>query len=292
MTIRHYQIFAAVCGEMNMTAAAGHLNMTQPAVSQTIAELEEYYGVRLFERLSRKLYLTGAGEKLLGYARHILRMNADAEGEMRTLNRSAALRLGVSVTVGTYVLPGLAAAYREKAPWVTLRVTEDNTAQIEKMIMEDRLDLGFVEGEVTLRDIVTRPFREDGMTLICGRDHPFAKRKSVEPRELEGENFILREEGSGTRKSFEDVMREHALRWSSTWTCNNADTIKMAVARGLGISVISRLAVQKELDAGELAGVDIEGLRFTRLFQFIYHKDKYHTEAMRDFMDFCCGVCG
>ncbi|AOT72319.1 LysR family transcriptional regulator [Geosporobacter ferrireducens] len=287
MTLRHFQIFVTVCDAMNMTAAANTLFMSQPAVSQAISELEAHYDVRLFERLSRKLYLTQAGEKLLGYARHIIRMNRDAEGEMRALSKNGSIRIGASVTIGACVLPKLIRSFKGEITSVAVEVTEGNTAQIEQLIICDKLDLGLVEGEVTLPDIISKPFSEDTLVLICGKNHPFSRRVFIEPQELEGENFILREEGSGTRKTFEDAMSENALTWTSTWTCSNADTIKMAVAEGLGVSVISERAVCREIESGILHSVKINGLFLKRRFKLVYHKNKYLTEAMKCFIRFC-----
>lgn len=287
MTLRHYQIFVAVCDEMNMTAAARILFISQSAVSQAISEMEIYYDVRLFERLSRKLYLTQAGEKLLSYARHIIGVNREAESEMRSLNKNSTLRIGASVTIGACVLPKLAADFKREVPRLAVEVTEDNTAQIEQLIMSDKLDLALVEGDVGLSDIVSRPFTEDVLVLICGKSHPLAKRSSIEPYELETEDFILREVGSGTRKTFENVMNENSLTWKTTWTCNNADTIKMAVTQGLGVSVISQRAVCREIETGILCKVEINNIIFKRRFKLIYHKNKYLTEAMKNFIDFC-----
>lgn len=287
LTLRHFQIFVTVCDKMNMTAAAGVLFMSQSAVSQAIGELESYYDIRLFERLSRKLYLTQAGEKLLGYARHIIRMNMDVENEMRVISRNGAVRVGASVTIGACVLPKLAASFLKGMPGSTVEVIEDNTAKIEQLILNDKLDLGLVEGEVSSPDIINKSFAEDMLVLVCGKNHPFAKRSSVESRELETENFILREVGSGTRKTFEDVMSENALTWRTAWTCNNVDTIKAAVAEELGVSVISKLAIGREVESGLLCSVNINGLSFKRRFKLIYHKNKYLTETMKKFIDFC-----
>ncbi len=292
MTLRHYQIFVTVCDTMNMTQAAGALYMSQSAVSQAVAELEAHYGVRLFERLSRRLYLTGAGEKLLGYARHIIRMNVEAEREMRSWNDSGVLRVGASVTIGACVLPALAARFQHSHPGASLEVTEDNTERIERLLTDDKLDLGLVEGEVALPDIVKTPFAEDDLVLICGRNHPFFGRSSVAPCELAGENFILREVGSGTRRTFEAAMAENGLSWKASWTCNNADTIKAAVAQGLGVSVISRRAVEQEIALGLIRAVAVDALRFTRWFKIIHHKNKYLTEAMRAFTAFCLSEGG
>lgn len=287
MTLRHFKIFVTVCDTMNMTAAAESLYMSQSAVSQAIAELEKYYDVRLFERLSRKLYLTQAGEKLLSYARHMLRMNMDIEKNMRELHENSTIRLGASVTVGATVLPGIVSAYKKISPKTEIEVFEDNTEQIERRLLEDKTDIGFVEGETTSQDILSTPFMDDELVLICGKNHRFADMSVIQPQELEKEDFIIREQGSGTRKTFENVMTAHGLTWNVTWTCNNADTIKAAVIEGLGVSVISKRAVTKEVNSGELFMKVIEGIRFDRKFKIVYHKNKYLTEQMKKFIELC-----
>lgn len=287
MTLRHFKIFVTVCDTMNMTSAAESLFISQSAISQAVAELEKYYDVRLFERLSRKLYLTQAGEKLLHYARHMIRMNAEIERDMKTLQQSGFIRLGASVTVSATILPPLVAAFKQTNPETEIEVFEDNTEQIEKRLLSDQTDLGLVEGETASRDILNIPFMEDELVLVCGSGHRFAGMSVIQPQELEKEAFIIREKGSGTRKTFEEVMTAHELSWRAAWTCNNADTIKAAVIAGLGVSVISKRAVVKEAELGELAIRSIEGLRFDRKFKIVYHKNKYLTVPMRIFMDLC-----
>lgn len=284
MTLRHYKIFVTVCDTMNMTSAAELLFMSQSAVSQAIAELENHYGVRLFERLSRKLYLTQAGQKLLGYARHMIRMNTEVENDMKALHQNGTVRIGASVTVGACVLPGLVADYKKTNPQTDVKVIEDNTARIEDMILQDKIDLGLVEGETASPDVLNRPFMDDELVLICSAGHRFAACSSVAPKELEQEDFIVRETGSGTRKTFEDRMAEHDLTWRAAWTCNNTDTIKNAVSAGLGISVISKRAVVNEVRTGLLCEKRVKGIEFKRQFKVIYHKNKYITEPMKQFM--------
>lgn len=287
MTFRHFQIYIAVCDKLNMTAAANELYMSQPAVSQAIAEMEAHYQVRLFERLSKKLYLTRGGEKLLGYARHIVRMVRDAEGEMRSWSETGLLRIGVSVTIGAWVLPKLVSGFKQKAPGVVIEVVEDNTSNIERWMMHDKLDLGLVEGELTLPDLSSAPFAEDRLVIVCGKGHRFSGRERVRPEELEQEDFIVREAGSGTRNTFERAMAEHGLTWKATWTCNNADTIKMAVAEGLGVAVLSQRAVVREVESGLLQAIELEGMAFKRTFKLAYHKNKYLTDTMTQFIQFC-----
>lgn len=287
MTLRHFKIFVTVCDTMNMTAAAELLFMSQSAVSQAISELERYYDVRLFERLSKKLYLTQAGEKLLSYARHMIRMNAEIEKNMKALHESCTVRIGASVTVGATVLPNLVSTFKHTSPQTRIEVFENNTEQVEKLILNDKIDMGLVEGETTSPDIISKPFMEDELVLICGTGHRFAGLPNIEQCELEQEDFIIREKGSGTRKTFEDIMTAHHLLWKVTWTCNNADTIKAAVISGLGVSVISKRSVASEVAAGTLCTIAIEGMRFHRNFKIVYHKNKYLTEQMKKFIDLC-----
>ena len=287
MTLRYFKIFVSVCDKMNMTAAAEALFISQSAISQAIAELEKYYDVRLFERFSRKLYLTQAGERLLSYARHMIRMNTDIEKEMKALHENGALRLGASVTIGANVLPRLVSAYNRLHRDTTIEVFESNTQQIEKRILRDQTDIALVEGETISKDIMVSPFMDDELVLICGTRHRFANLSSIEPHELEKEDFIIREEGSGTRKTAEDILAAHNISPRASWVCNNADTIKMAVAEGLGISIISKRAVTREVASGVLCVKEIEGIRFDRKFKIIFHKNKYLTAQMKVFIALC-----
>lgn len=285
MTLRHFRIFVTVCDTMNMTSAAGILFMSQSAVSQTIAELESHYGVRLFERLSKKLYLTQAGQKLLGYARHMIRMNTEVENDMKTLHQNGTIRIGASVTIGAHVLPGLVSNFKKANPQVNIEVIEDNTAKIEDLIFQDKIDIGLVEGETTSKDMINRTFMDDELVLICSPNHRLAHCSVIEPNELEQEDFIIREKGSGTRKTFENKMSENHLMWKAVWTCNNADTIKMAVAENLGVSVISKLSVVNEVSSGFLCQKYVTGISFERKFKVIYHKNKYLANAMKQFIN-------
>lgn len=200
MTLRHFKIFVAVCDTMNMTAAAEQLFMSQSAVSQAIAELENHYDVRLFDRLSRKLYLTQAGQKLLSYARHIIRMNAEVENNMKALHENGSVRIGASVTVGSCVLPKLVSYFMKENPQTDIEVFEDNTEKIEKRILHDSIDIGLVEGEITSPDVFSRAFMDDELVLICSAGHRFASAFSIDPKELEQEEFIIREKGAEPEK--------------------------------------------------------------------------------------------
>ena len=287
MTLRHLKIFVTVCDTMNMTEAAEALFISQSAVSQAIGELEKHYELRLFERLSRKLYRTQAGERLLGYARHMIRMSGEMERDMTSLMETGLIRLGASVTIGAALLPELISAARRQWPSLEIQVFEDNTREIQARLLGDKADLALVEGELTAPEIQSLPFLEDELLLILSPSHPFAALTGVPPQALAEEKLIVREEGSGTRKTFEDGMGSLGIPWEAAWTCNNADTIKAAVKADLGVSVISRRAVAREEASGELVVKAVEGIRFTRTFKIAYHRNKYLTPPMKGFMELC-----
>jgi len=284
MTLRHLYVFICVCDEGNMTGAAKKLYIAQPSVSQTIFELEKHYNVKLFERLGRKLFITLAGQKLLTYARHIVNLNKEVEEAMREVNNSGILRIGASVTVGTYILPSMIGEFMRCNSAVKVVSSVNNTTVIEGMLLADQLDIGLVEGKIQSPGIIHMPFMDDELVLVSSYSHPFGRKGKITIAELKHAGFIVREEGSGTRNLFESVMTDRGIDWNIVGVYNNAEAIKNAVSTGLGLSVISWMAVQKELERKELAIIEIDGVSFKRQFSIIYHKNKYVSPILDRFI--------
>ena len=291
MTLRHLNIFVAVAQTGSMSRAAERLFIAQPSVSQAIGELERHYGCKLFERLSRRLYITEAGRQLLGYARHILSLRDELERQALRSADSPRLRLGATITVGTCVLCDLIAAMRRELPAVDAAVQVANTAEIEDRLLRSELDAALVEGRVRSDELVARPVVEDELALVTAPDHPFAAVKSVDLETLSGEPLLLREPGSGTRELLVAQLNARALPVRETWTCSNSEAIKNAVRAGMGVTVISRRLVQRELDGGLLVETALSGCTLRRDFSLVYHRDKYLGDAMRAFIG-CCERLG
>ena len=287
MTLRHFTIFIAVCENLNMTKAAATLHMTQPSVSQAIHELEEHYQLRLFERLGHRLFLTRSGHCLLDYANQILSLNRQAESAMKALQERYTLRIGASVTVGESVLIDLLFLAAKLQPQQKILSEVHNTAELEAMLLKDNLDLALVEGDIRSEYIKAIPFMHDELIFIASPDNPLTHYKKVQPADLSGQAFFVRKSGSGTRKLFEDVMANHHLAYEVIGTYNNAETLKKAVMAGLGISVISRRAVQQELAAGKLASFTVDTLTFQRTFRIVYHRNKYLSPEMTGIIQLC-----
>lgn len=240
------------------------------------------YNVKLFERLSQKLYITEEGERLLSYARHIIGSFEEMEKALREMESSPHLHIGCSVSVGTYLLNDLWDKIEEKYPGCRIVATVDNTSAIENQVLHNDLDLAIVEGIVKSEELVRIPVFQDELVLLCGKTHPFAKKKTITFRDLEGVNFISREKGSTERNQLERVMEEHDLSLNRCLNCTNTEAIKKAVMHGRGIAILSDMLVKKECESGDMIVLRLEDMHFVRQIHLIYHKNKYLSPVIRD----------
>lgn len=287
MTIRHLKIFIAVCDYGKMSLAAEKLFMAQPSVSQAIAEIEQHYGVKVFERLSKKLYLTEAGENLLKYARHIVSSFEEMEESLINRSNNISLKIGATITVGTCVLNDILNDFKIKKPNISTQIFVENTNIIEEMILKSSLDMGVVEGIIKSRDIITIPVVPDELILVCSPSHEFASFDEINAEKLNNQDFILREEGSGTRELFEKKIENMDITINKKWVCNNSEAIKNAVISGQGLTVISQMLVRKEIMDKKLHAIKIKDLQLTRNFYLAYHKNKYLSDNLKSFMSTC-----
>ncbi len=285
MNFRHLSIFLSVCETGSMTRAARQLYLAQPTVSQVISDLEKYYGARLFERLNQRLYLTPAGERLRSYARHILNLSEQAQKELADLSRAGLVRLGASLTVGAYLLPGLVSAFRQQQPQVEVFTRVDNTGVIESLLVEDQLDFGLVEGPVHSPHIVEEYFQDDDLVFIASPLHPLARPGVRRVQELAGQGFLVREAGSGTQEIFEHALHAAGIRWKTAGICNNNEALKQAVSANLGLGMVSRLSIAEEVRQGRLVPLEVAGLALRRKFNLVYHRQKFFTPAMQLFRE-------
>ena len=287
MTSRNLQIFVTVAELGKMTEAARVLYITQSSVSQAIASIEQEYGVVLFERLSRGIFLTDAGKELLNYARGYFSVKSDMEEFLLSQGERQALKIGATITVGTCVISPLLLKLKAENKQLNAQVLVENTHGLEGKLLKNEIDVALVEGKITNPELVTRHAIEDRMVLICPNGHRFSGREEVMAAELGDDPFILREKGSGTRTQFETEMANKHLPISVSWICCNTEAIKNAVADGHGVSVVSERLVLEDAAAGRFFICRISDLDLDRYFDVVYHKDKYISRPMHDFIDAC-----
>ncbi|MDY5022322.1 MAG: LysR family transcriptional regulator [Blautia sp.] len=277
MTIRHLNIFLAVAETGSMRTAAQQLYISQPTVSQTIRELEEHYGVALFERLSRKLYITEEGRQLLYYAHQLMHQYHTMEEAMQKRKETPYLRVGSSITVGTCLMPSILHDLEEEIPHIELYSLVSNTQEIEQKLLKSQLDAAVVEGNIESPDLICRPVLSDRLVLVCGRSHPFYSRDRIRIKELADQKFAIREEGSGTRKLFEQYMAARGLRVHVYWEANCPRTILNAVLKNNALAVMSSRLMRHEISKGLLKIFRFSSDEWDRSFQLVYHKDKVIT---------------
>lgn len=287
MTIRHLKIFVTVCEEGSITKAGKKLFMAQPTISFAVSELEKHYGTKLFDRISKRLHLTDAGGKLLPYAQHITSMFDEMEAGAHDWDSSGTLRIGTSITIGNCLLPGLLKAFAERRPGVNVKVQVDNSEKIEQSVLDNRIDLGLIEGAFPSPQLVSETFRDDELVLLCPPGHRWAKQKAVMPDELKGEPFLMRERGNGGREVLEGALLLHGIEIEPAWESISTQAIVRAVANGFGVAVLPLLLVENHLAQDTLITRPIEGISLNQKFTIIHHKNKFITGAMQEFIGLC-----
>lgn len=288
MTIRHLKIFLAVCdGGCNTTRAAEALTMAQPAVSLALKELEQYYGVVLFDRVGRHLQITAAGKRLWEYASHITSLFDDMEKGMRDWDTFGLLRVGASITIGSQFLPNYVKAFYARHPGTEIRAVIEPSDRLEAQILSSDLDLALMEGVPHSPSLESEEYMEDHLVVICPARGRFVQGQTLTQEEFRSQKFLLREPGSGTRETFQRVMEEAGLSVEPIWEAMSTTALVNAVINGLGITVLPHRMVLGPLSKGLVISVRVEGLEFRRKYYIVRHRAKYLTASARAFLDLC-----
>ena len=288
MTIRHMIIFRTVCETgYNSTKAAEVLHMTQPAVSLAIKELEQYYGVHLFDRIGRRLQITDAGQHFLQYAIHISDLFSDMETGLRDWDSKGVLRIGASITIGSQFLPSYVKAFSELCPGLDVRVTVEQSERLEQKILANELDCALIEGIAHDPNIVSEAYMEDYLSVICGTSKGWTQGQIISLEDFQRQRFLLREKGSGTREVFDRVITQAGIHVTPVWEAMSTTALVNAVINGLGIAVLPHRMILPALRQGLICTVKVDGLSFSRNFHIIHHKDKFLTASAKRFIALC-----
>jgi len=276
VTLRQMKVFAVVARHLSFTRAARELHLTQPAVSQQIRLLEQEVGLPLFEKIGRKVHLAPAGEELLRYANQtleLLREASESLAAMRGLRRGV-LKLG-AVSTAKYFAPSLLSAFTPAYPEVTIKFAVGNRGEIIKQLAANEIDLVIMGRPPRELDTIAEPFAKHPLIIIASPGHPLARRRRIALQQLASQQFLIREEGSGTRASMEYVFRERQVPFRVSMEVSSNETIKQAVMANMGISFISAHTVGLELAAGKLASLDVIGLPIVRDWYVIHLREKH-----------------
>lgn len=287
MTVRHMRIFLAVCENgCNMTRAAQALHMAQPAVSLAVKELEEYYGVVLFDRIGRHLQITQAGRRFEQHARGITAEFERMEKTMRDWDAFGQLRVGASITIGSQFLPYYVKAYYERNPGTKVSAQVGPSDELEQMLLDDRLDFALTEGAVHTPEFVVQEYMRDKLIAI-GPVGRFAQGQLLTAEEFSRQDFLLREPGSGTRETFDRAAAQAGFAVEPVWQAMSTTALVHAVISGLGVAVLPWRMVAGAVRRGQVAVLRVQNMTFERSFYIIHHRDKYLTSSARAFIELC-----
>ena len=287
MTLRHMRIFQKIYEKQSVTRAAEELHMTQPAVTRALQELERYYGLRLFERLGRRLTVTEAGRRMYDYALHLTETFDTMEKSLRDWERQGVLRVGASVCLGCSMLPELAGAFRRLHPGVEMRVRVANGELLCRDLLENRLDLALLEGEENGTGLTLTPIGSSEMALIVPARHPLAEAARVTLAEAAAYPLLLRETGSATRRFLDQLLLSRGLTVQPAWESASTQAILAAVREGLGITLLPWALAREAVRRGEAARCILTDVELVRRRYAAWHPSKYVTDTMRAFLNLC-----
>ncbi len=279
MTLRHLEIFLQVYRQNSITRAAESLHMTQPAVSVAIRELERHYGVVLFERLGRRLYITDEGRTLYQRALHIVEEFRQMEQGM---GRAGVLRVGASVTLGNFLLPRVAKQWQQRCLHRPLQVTVANGRTLQEMLCDDRLDAAVIEGPVERPELEKRVFRRDSLVLVLPREHLLAQKQDVTLAEAAAQSLLLREKGSAGRAFVDATLARHGLEGKAAWESIDTQALFRAVRAGLGVAFLPRELAENEPD---VVLQQLSDEPFTRENVLVWHRHKRLTPELKAWME-------
>jgi DNA-binding transcriptional LysR family regulator len=291
MSDRRLKVFHTVARLLSFTKAAEELHMTQPAVTFQVRQLEEYFNTRLFDRTHNKVSLTPAGERVAEFAERIFDLYAEMESGVRDLTGeiSGALTIGASTTIAEYMLPALLGEFKNQYPDINLRLKVSNSEGIVSMVEHNVIDLGVVESAVNNKNLIVEVCHEDQLVLVAAPDHELVKRGGkVNASDIARYPFVSREEGSGTRDVVMQYLMEHNVSpgdMTFSLELGSPEAIKGAVEAGMGITILSRSIIGKELKLNMLAELPLDP-PLVRPFSFVRQRQKFRVTVMEKLLEF------
>jgi DNA-binding transcriptional LysR family regulator len=291
MDLRQLEVFAGVYQLRSFSRAASALRLTQSTVSEHVRLLEEELGVRLFDRLGRESVPTRAGELLHGYARQMLALRVQARQALDEFlgQMSGLLTVGGSTIPGEYVLPALIGRFRERHPRVAITLHISDTRGTVQGVLDGQVDVGVVGADPANRALEAWPLMPDELVVAVPRAHPWMSRQEATLEELRAQPLVVREPGSGSREALERALETAGTSLADMDVIaemGSTGAIKQAVKAGVGVSIISRRAVEDESRLGLLGCVTIRELKLARQFYVVTHAARSRSPLARAFVDF------
>jgi DNA-binding transcriptional LysR family regulator len=294
MADRRLKVFHTVARLLSFTKAAEALHMTQPAVTFQVRQLEEHFDTRLFDRTHNRVTLTDVGVEVYQVAERIFEHYDEMERRVREMTgeMGGSLNIGASMTVAENMLPALLGQFKKKHADLNVRLKVGNSEAIVSMVEHNVVDLAIVEGSISNKNLLVEHCRDDELVVIMPPDHPLAKHATLTIDQLMPYQFICREEGSGTREAMFNYLVEQGYPdgWAVCMELGSPEAIKGAVEAGMGLSVMSKSGIIKELKLDMLASVPLDP-PLLRGFSFVRQRHKFRLPAMEALFTFARQFC-
>lgn len=285
-TLRQLEIFVEVAGCESVSRAAAALALSQSAASMALAEFERQFDRRLFDRAGKVLRLNELGRQLLPKAVELLDRAREIEHLVHNPSGVGPLRVGATLTIGNHLATPIVAAFLQRHPASQVQLQIHNTAAVAHQVAHYELDLGMIEGECHHAELVTQPWVEDELVVCCAPGHPLAG-GVPDAQALARTPWIVREAGSGTRETLDHAVRHLHPPLNVRLELEHTEAIIQALEFGLGVGCLSRLALAEAFRRGSLVPVSTPYLDLRRQFLFVWHRRKYETAGMREWLALC-----
>lgn len=285
MTIRHLKIFICVCKHSNMTKAAEELFIAQPAVSNTIAEIEKNYKVKLFERINKRLFLTDEGKSLLIKAQEVISAFNEFEEQALNSSKKPLLKIGSSLTIGKQKLPRLLRNLKENFPDIDFQISINQTSIIESKILNGMLDFAFIQGKPSNPNIKSRLVDCNNLIAVCGTNYIIPD--SVTLKQLCKYDLLLREDESVSREFLDHIFALENIVVTPIMESISNQALIAAATQNLGVTIMPEALLTRQLNNGKLRKINVLDYEFTRNSYIIHHKDKSFGDVKNEIFNYC-----
>lgn len=292
MTIKHMKIFLEVYRNQNITKAAAVLNMTQPAVTRAVKEIEKYYGICLFERINQRLYITEGGTHLYSHAIHLVESFDQMEQELKNWDAGGSIRIGASIMVGNYLMPQLVKEFQVQFPETAVKVMIANGSTLQKKLLDNEIDIMILEGSSKNPDFIMQQIGFDRLVLIIPPGHQLEYQDVIMLDEIINYPVLLREKGSNVRTLVDNYFAVRNISLEPVWESASTQAIVKAVSCGIGVSFLPEQLVEADAKNGKIIIKKVKGLNLSRERYLVWHKRKHLTKAIRNFIELCEGGTG
>jgi len=283
-------VFMSVAENLSFSKAANDLNISQPAVTRHIKELEERYKTNLFERKGNKIYLTKAGEKVYNTFKDIAQQYRNLDFEIGQMHDSISgeFKIGASSTISQYVIPKVIASFHKRYPKIQIYLMNGNSFEMEKLLLDNKVDIALVENLSSQSGIRYRDFLDDELIVVTGKNSVYAKRETIGKDDLLKLPIVLREQGSGTLEVIKQMFSQQNVSFESLNTLihlGSTESIKNFLQEFDGLAIVSIKAVQNELYLKTLVKLNVTGFAIPRKLRIAY-KQGHKSQQVELFEDF------